>query len=260
MNDLIRQIYRTNYVQDAGENLINAELSAVEYDDGMALYNLVRKSGAKNTLEIGLAYGLSALFVCQAHCDQGESGSHTAIDPQQSSYWKSIGSLNIERAGLGRFFQLYEGCSYTVLPQLLEKNARFDLIFIDGMHTFDYTLVDFFYADLMLNPGGYIIFHDVWMPSVRKALMYVLQNRNYRLAPESLWDPTNLGKRIWRFFNKVSAKSVRMKLTAKHMVQHPLDMASISSALYLSMKGGIKYWGVQKIKDDTRQWDFHRTF
>jgi len=52
------------------------------------------------------------------------------------------------------------------------------MIFIDGMHLFDYTLLDFFYADLMLEVNGLIVIDDIKHPSVLKCIDYI--NTNYK--------------------------------------------------------------------------------
>ena len=68
------------------------------------------------------------------------------------------------------------------MPRLLNNNKKYDLIFIDGFHTFDYTLLDFFYADLLLNIDGYIIIDDIKHPGVRKCYDYIKTNyKHYTL-------------------------------------------------------------------------------
>src|SRR5688572_19806288 len=98
VNPLIDRIYKSERVEDSSGNLVNPFPTSVSYDDGLALYNLIRKTKAANTLELGLAYGLSTLFICQAHHDNG-LGYHTAIDPLERTHWKSIGLLNVQKAG-----------------------------------------------------------------------------------------------------------------------------------------------------------------
>jgi len=44
------------------------------------------------------------------------------------------------------------------------QGERIDFAFIDGAHTFDHVLVDFFYIDRMLNVGGIVAFDDVGFP------------------------------------------------------------------------------------------------
>ena len=65
------------------------------------------------------------------------------------------------------------------MPELLEDNEeKFDFIFIDGWHTFDYTLLDFFYADKLLRKGGIIIIDDAKHLGVAKCVRYI--DTNYR--------------------------------------------------------------------------------
>ena len=73
------------------------------------------------------------------------------------------------------------------MPKLLieiesGKCPRLDMVFIDGMHLFDYTLLDFFYADKMLNINGLIIIDDIRHAPVQKLIQYVKKNyyRCYR--------------------------------------------------------------------------------
>jgi predicted O-methyltransferase YrrM len=145
---------------------------------GAALYELVADGNLADTLEIGLAYGLSALFVCQAHADR-TGGRHVAIDPWQPTTFRNIGLRTLERAALADRLRLIEAPDYQALPQLLAEGKRFDLVFVDGLHIFDHTLLDFFYADRMLRVGGYIAFDDCSFPAVEAVLSYVLANRAY---------------------------------------------------------------------------------
>jgi hypothetical protein len=91
-------------------------------------------------------------------------------------------SLNAQRAGLADRVRLIEAPSYEALPSLLKERAKLDFAFIDGMHTFDYALLDFFYVDKLLSPGGYVAFDDLWMPAIRKVIAFVLRNRSYELV------------------------------------------------------------------------------
>lgn len=104
MNSILERIYETSRVEDAEGNLIDPFPVAIPCETGTILYDLIQEYQCKNTLEIGLAYGLSTLFICQAHRDKTE-GNHIAIDPKQTQLWKSIGLLNIKRAGLEEYFR-----------------------------------------------------------------------------------------------------------------------------------------------------------
>ena len=51
-----------------------------------------------------------------------------------------------------------------------------DLVFIDGWHTFDYTLVDAFYANELLRVGGYLVIDDAQHSGVAKCVRYIEPN------------------------------------------------------------------------------------
>lgn len=182
VNETLQQIFRTEKTLD-GEGHEHKFIDGVDPIEGKHMYNLVRDNGFQNTLEVGLAMGTSALYLCQAIADHGHGGKHIAIDPNQSSQYRSIGVTGVNRAGLTSHFELMEAPSYSALPKLLEeqqcgKRDKFDLIFIDGWHTFDYTLVDFFYADLLLAEHGVILLDDIRHRGPGAVFDYI--RKNYR--------------------------------------------------------------------------------
>lgn len=233
MNPLIQQIYATRTVEDDDGNRFDI-FPAIKYSEGQALYQLIRSRKAARTLEIGMAQGLSSLFMCQAHFDDG-AGIHTAVDPRQSSEWRSIGLANVRRAGLEGFFRFIEAGSDAALPDLIAAGEEFDLIFIDGKHLFDFVLVDFYFSDKLIRPGGCVVFHDYWMPAIRKALSFVLANRKYKvISPpsQSRWSPF---ARFTGFFLS--------------LVQNHSDVFSLRLILAPS---GRNYWALEKLADDER--------
>lgn len=242
MNAVIKQIYLTKKVNDLDGNSYSAFPTSISYEKGKALYDIITKAGSQKTLEIGMAYGLSSLFIGQAHKDKKE-GKHIAIDPNQSSQWKSIGKLNINRAGLDKDFELIEKPSDIGLPELLNNGEKFDFIFIDGMHLFDYTLVDFFFADKLLAQGGYIVFDDIWMQSIRKVLLFILKNRNYQIA----------------FKNPLSSFPIhrRIMLILLRLFRNPFDIFSYG---YFILRGIKEICIIKKIDDDDREWHHYNFF
>lgn len=65
------------------------------------------------------------------------------------------------------------------MPGMLEKEQRIDFAYIDGMHTFDYVLLDFFYVDKMLQPGGVVAFNDCGYRAVDRVLRFLKSHRRY---------------------------------------------------------------------------------
>lgn len=182
MNPVIGEMFETLQVKDEAGNTYPFH-SGISLQQGLFLQGLIEDCGASQTLETGCAYGASALFICEALAKKAGSKRHIAIDPVQSTHWNNIGVANIKRAGYA-FFEHIEQGSELALPGLLSKGERFDFAFLDGWHTFDHSLVDFFYCDRLINPGGIIALHDVQMPSLKKLAAYISQFSNYTIAAE----------------------------------------------------------------------------
>lgn len=139
---------------------------------------------AKDTLEVGFAYGMSALVFAEHHQRMKNTGiRHTIIDPNQfgkgNGHWGGIGAENLKRVGFvkGRNWRLIEKSSVYALPALVSK-VKLDLALIDGWHTFDYTLIDIFYCLEMLKVGGVLIVDDKSLKAITAVSRYV--NRAYK--------------------------------------------------------------------------------
>ena len=183
--ELLETIYATESVEDADGNALPAFPASLPRRHAEELARVVRAEGARRTLETGMAYGISTVAIASAH-----DGRHVAVDPNQRTSFHGIGLLNAERAGVGDRVELVEEPSEQALPRLAADGLELDLVLIDGLHLFDHTLIDFFYADRMLRDGGVVLFHDTWMPAVRGAASYVLANRAYeRIAAgdDDMW-------------------------------------------------------------------------
>ena len=209
------------------------------FDTGRQLYAFLRQHRYERTLEIGLAYGLSALFICQAHRDNGGEGHHTAIDPSERTLWKSVGLSHMERAGFADRFRFFEARSDEALPKLREEGERFDFAFIDGSHLFDNVMIDFFYIDKMLDVGGCIAFDDLWMPAVRKVASFALRNKAYRLV---------------RLGRGSAPRWKQMLRVGRRFAQNPLG-PDVALKLVPTNVGVLR-----KVAEKNRPWNYHRAF
>lgn len=174
-----------------------AGMRTAEYS---VLKELIEREQPLATLEIGMATGDSSLVFCQHHSSKGV-GSHVAVDPFQSdlNVWKSEGIEKIRKAGVERFLELREEMDYLALPQLIRERRRFQMILIDGWHSFDYAFIDFFFADLLLDSGGVVVFHDTGMAAVYKVCTFVERNKPYeRISPAPAVALPRLDARVGR--------------------------------------------------------------
>lgn len=156
-------------------------VQSIPEDEGAFLQALVRQADPTVSLEVGLAYGISALFICDA-LNVRSGTQHTVIDPFQYSNWKGAGIRNLERAGYGDIVTLIEEPSCLALPALERSGKRIDFAFIDGWHMFDFALVDFFFVDRLLKVGGVVAFDDAGWPAIRKVCRFIRTNLAYSVA------------------------------------------------------------------------------
>jgi len=152
--------------------------SGISLGHASALYEFVKKKKPKVILEVGMANGISSVAMLQALSENG-SGQLISIDPYQNSDWGGNGLKLINECGYAGIHRLIEEPDYLSLPRLLEAKNKIDFAYIDGWHTFDYTLVDFWYIDKMLNVNGTVAFNDCGMRAVAKVIKFLQSHRNY---------------------------------------------------------------------------------
>jgi predicted O-methyltransferase YrrM len=125
---------------------------AVSAAEGEALRAWVRREGAAHTIEIGLGYGISALFVCQGLYENGDpTARHVVIDPYQATRFANCGLQFLEGAGLADLVDHCPEESQFALPRFLSEGRRFDLAFVDGNHRFDGVFLDLVYLGRLLR-------------------------------------------------------------------------------------------------------------
>jgi len=146
--------------------------------EGMWIYHLCRQIKPQASLEIGLAFGFSTLFFLAALAENG-SGRHTAVDPYQlqaPTRWAGIGLAHGRQLG-GEQFRFIEERSFAALAHLSRVPEFFDFLFVDGRHFFDIALTEFTLGAELCSMGGYIAFHDMWLPAIQRAVEFVRANR-----------------------------------------------------------------------------------
>jgi hypothetical protein len=149
-------------------------------------------------VEVGMAYGISTLAILTGLRDLKANGKLISIDPGQSVHFHDVGQTNVQRAGYADNHILFEKYDYLALPQLIQENTKVDFAYIDGWHTFDYTLLDFFLLDKMLCVNGIVGFNDCALPAVRKVLGFVKTHRKYRKIDVGL-NPNYITRKMNRY-------------------------------------------------------------
>lgn len=148
---------------------------------GELLQRTVADIQPKVSLEIGLAYGVSTLFICEAISSLPDPGTHIVLDPFQNGKWRGIGLKNLERAGFRHLVEFHEELSELALPRFIAEGRRVDLAFIDGLHRYDQAFVEFYFVTRLLRSGGVVLFDDAIRPSVKRVLRHALTYPCYEL-------------------------------------------------------------------------------
>lgn len=95
--------------------------------EGEALRGRVVGERATRTIEVGLGYGISALFVCEGLLMTGApTVHHVAIDPYQRRRFAGCGLQLLDEAGVGDLVELHEAESQIVLPRFVSERRVFD--------------------------------------------------------------------------------------------------------------------------------------
>jgi predicted O-methyltransferase YrrM len=139
--------------------------------------------GATRTLEIGLGYAISTLFICEGLIQNGGGGRHVAIDPFQDgsllsdqTLFGGAGVRTLQRAGVRSLVELYDEGSEIVLPRLLSAGKTFDFAFVDGSHRFENVFLDLVFCGRLLTEGATVVADDTHMPPVAHAIAYCTTN------------------------------------------------------------------------------------
>ena len=158
---------------------------AVGAAEGEALRAWVIKEKAVHTIEIGLAYGISTLFICEGLLTNGDrKARHTVLDPYQASF-KNCGLESLEEAGVRHLLEYYAEESQIALPRFISEDRNFDLAFVDGSHLFDRVFLDLIYLGRLVRPGGVIFVDDYQAPAVARAVSFCLSNLGWKLEEAS---------------------------------------------------------------------------
>lgn len=227
--------------------------SEIDPREGELLTSLISEFKFSRTLEIGCAFGISSLYISEALTGQS-SPHHTIIDPFQMTDWHGVGVANLKRAGF-HCFELIEKPSEVALPTLLLQGKSFQFALIDGWHTFDHALVDFFYVNQLLEDGGVVVIDDVQMPGLKKLAHYVLNYPNYRLlaTTEHVRSSYSARRRVMDASLRILARTLPSDYSAEVFDSYWLRPER-SSALNSSMIA------LQKRGPDKRGWNWYMQF
>ncbi|HXL81268.1 MAG TPA: class I SAM-dependent methyltransferase [Pyrinomonadaceae bacterium] len=244
MNEVLQEIVRTGFtVLPSGENV--KVTSHIDESCGELIQNVIRDIRPQVSVEVGLAFGISTLYILEALKETGGL-KLIGMDPaQHDQTWRGGGLRNIQEAGYADLYEFHENTSQQVLPALVALEQGIGFAFIDGWHTFDHTLIDFFYIDQMLEPGGVVVFDDVGGPGIKRACDFILTNRNYEIYGAVRLNEGNGSRARWK--SKLATLLDPVVRTDK--------TASLESRTRESNISDVYFLALRKRENDNRGWD-----
>jgi predicted O-methyltransferase YrrM len=238
VNQILREILDTGIVWD-GNNSLPLHDNMSEEDCGL-ITQAIRTVKPQVSLEIGFGCGISTLFACDALAANSNECKHIVIDPHQKTIFRNIGLQNIRRAGYEYMIELYETPSELTLPRLLGEGTQIQTAIIDGWHTFDHALVDFFYVNKMLEVGGIVILDDANFPSILRLARHIRTYPAYELF--ACVDSKSARRRIRTEARSAISRALPGMTWLKRSWDHPRCVA------------------FRKVMPDTRNWNWHVEF
>lgn len=144
------------------------DLPFMQAERADVIYKHIRQQQPLNILELGIAHGVSSVYMAAALQENG-AGHLTCVDLEGASFQPRAEEL-VRRAGLEHLVSIHrERSSYTwFLKKLIERRTPpggvceplFDLCYIDGPKNWTIDGAAFFLVDKLLRDGGWIIFDD----------------------------------------------------------------------------------------------------
>jgi predicted O-methyltransferase YrrM len=165
------------------------ERVALPEADGDVLRDLLVAHGARTVIEVGLAYGSSALAIGEALCvTGGTDASHIVIDPFQATAYDDVGRDAMVAASLSDQTTFIDEVSSIALARIAHEGFSADAAFVDGSHRFHEVFVDLYFLRKLVRPGGLIVLDDAAWPSVATAVRYFDLNLG--------WQAVSIGGRL----------------------------------------------------------------
>lgn len=131
---------------------------------GRILSTIVRFARTKRCLELGTAYGMSALFILEATRNNLETGHLSTVEATGPLYSVSSSMLK-ER--YGDMVSCHFGNTQDELPKLVKTAGPFDFMFHDDGHSRELYIRDFNAVKDSFSPGAVVLFDDIRWEDLR---------------------------------------------------------------------------------------------
>ena len=149
-------------------NKVRKVHSNISVNEGLKIFELIKKYKPKKLIEIGLACGISTGYMLSA-INPGDK--LYSVDPFQKIEWDRFGLINANY--IVNELELPKNTHHWI-PLFSENyfdktNDKYDFMLIDGDHSYEGTMIDLMGSLKILNKGGILAVDDVLHEEVGKA-------------------------------------------------------------------------------------------
>lgn len=140
------------------------DLEYMKHAQAAIMRDFITEHDAREILELGFYHGKSSAYIAAILEDLGR-GHLVTMDRETVRKFEPNIETVLSTLGLShRVTPVYAPRSYTwELAKMIRSEPRpqFDLCYLDGGHTWEDTGFGFVLVDMLLRPGGWIIFDDL---------------------------------------------------------------------------------------------------
>jgi predicted O-methyltransferase YrrM len=158
--DRYRSLYSPlEYHQWAGDTALHFSVASSFGKKGRLLFNIVRLLRSRDCLELGTAYGLSALFLCGGMRAIGVKGHLTTIELAEHQF--SLASTLLQSKYADSVTCIH-GSTQDQLAKVVKTLSGLDFVFHDAGHTREDYITDFNAFVEGLRRGAVVLFDDIY--------------------------------------------------------------------------------------------------
>lgn len=145
---------------------------AIGREDAAFLFDMVTALRPRNLAEIGVASGVSTVFLSTLLSDRFPEGRLYACDKRTTLYddpTKPVGAFLFEVFGrVPPNLTLEPGVPSAAIRSSQRRPERFDFVFLDANHDHPWPCLDLLSLLDIIEPGAWVVLHDVRLPLVVK--------------------------------------------------------------------------------------------
>lgn len=145
--------------------------SAIKKKYGELLFQLVRKFKPGNIMELGTSFGMSTMYMAIAGPDVKINTIEGCVEKAKIAE-RNFNKLNLKN------IKLSKGKFDDVLPGIINRTGKLDMVFFDGNHRREPTLRYFDICLTKAHEGSVFIFDDInWSSEMKQAWQEIKLNR-----------------------------------------------------------------------------------